>query len=210
MKNMTRMRWCVCLMTVIGMVFPGAAAPGGESQCVVEGKVFDSAKRCGIAGAVIELPLGLETRRAAADSSGRFVISGIPAGRGFIISASMRGYRMASAEITVAPGDTARVELTMPSIYIVFLAPKGGRRFVAGTDVLLRWESGGIETVRIEFSTDGGERWRMIAEGVEASRGEWLWSVPDSPTSRGVIRVIVPGRPEVEARTDSLFSVTST
>jgi hypothetical protein len=68
-------------------------------------------------------------------------------------------------------------------------APSGGEVLSPGTSVPIRWTTvGSIAQVRLEFSSDRGERWSDIIASAP-NTGEYLWTVPPVPTSFGVVRV---------------------
>jgi len=57
--------------------------------------------------------------------------------------------------------------------------PIGGESFVPGETEVIRWdafgETGGF---KLEYTTDGGENWKIIAENVNASMRYYNWFVP--------------------------------
>jgi hypothetical protein len=66
--------------------------------------------------------------------------------------------------------------------------PNGGEVFGVGADTTITWE--GIlptDTVRLDYSTDGGASWSTIAD--TATGLEYRWRVPDSPSSRCLARI---------------------
>jgi len=192
---------CACA----GMAKADAAAGG-----TISGAAVDPVTGRGIEGAIASVHLGLETRIATTDSSGAFVLDAMPEGRGFAIGVAREGHRAALVTTDISPGDTSFVRVELPSVFLSLRAPYGPVHLVAGTDLAVRWESGGIGSVRIEFSADGGERWMILAGRIDASAGEWTWPVPDIPTSRGVIRITAPDRPGIEDRSAAFIAITST
>ena len=72
-----------------------------------------------------------------------------------------------------------------PSIRLT--SPNGGERYHTGERLKIEWD--GIpsgDTVLLEYSVDGGERWRTITE--EASGGEFEWRAPFEVTDRALVR----------------------
>lgn len=76
------------------------------------------------------------------------------------------------------------------------VSPNGGERLRAGTTATIQW--GGVlrggedgDSVRLEFSIDGGATWETIVENVIDSSYHWL--VPFSASSRCRIRVTQTG-----------------
>lgn len=81
--------------------------------------------------------------------------------------------------------------------------PNGGEVFVAGSDTLISWD--GVspdEPVEIEYSTDNGNNWILIASNVKSLA--YKWHVPKTPSNSCLARVTakagykVTDYPEVE------------
>lgn len=206
-RNMTAaLTLAVLAWTGAGVSPPQSFAAGGT----IAGVAVDPVTGRAVEGAVASVPLGLETRTATTDSSGRFILGDMPAGRGFRVFITRKGHRTATLTTDVSPDDTSRVRVELPSVYLSLSSCPDPVHLVAGTDFPVRWESGGMETVRIEFSADGGERWLLLVERTDASSGEWTWPVPDIPTSRGMFRITAPDRPGIEALSGIYIIITST
>lgn len=70
---------------------------------------------------------------------------------------------------------------------LVLKRPNGGEQFIVGSKELLEWK--GIpptDTVTLEYSTDGGQRWNFIAN---AAGLQYTWSVPNTPSNNCLARV---------------------
>jgi subtilisin family serine protease len=69
-------------------------------------------------------------------------------------------------------------------------APNGGEVLPAGSVLTIRWtepEGWAADRADLVVSFDGGETWKLLAEGVGTGRYEW--SVPHIPTTRARVRV---------------------
>jgi hypothetical protein len=77
-----------------------------------------------------------------------------------------------------------RVEITHPA---------KGELLISGTKDSVMWTGGKAnQNVDIEYSTDGGNSWRLdlIAENIPADTGKWHWEVPENIYSRkSLIRI---------------------
>ncbi|MBK9248097.1 MAG: T9SS type A sorting domain-containing protein [Ignavibacteria bacterium] len=74
-----------------------------------------------------------------------------------------------------------------PSAQLRVLAPNGGERFSVGDTTTLRWT--GIlpmDTVRLDYTIDGGVTWMPITN--YATGLEYLWTVPNTPGNRCLLR----------------------
>ncbi|MEW6206913.1 MAG: S8 family serine peptidase [Acidobacteriota bacterium] len=76
---------------------------------------------------------------------------------------------------------------------VSILAPVGGERLMAGNLVRILWEASddkGIQSQRVEFSSDQGARYDVIATLASTARS-FDWKIPPIPTTQGRIRVVV-------------------
>ena len=74
------------------------------------------------------------------------------------------------------------------------IRPNGGEHFIAGSIEELRWSGVSPEQeVMLEFSTDGGSDWMLIAEKAVGLRYEWR--VPPIASDRCLLRVTVVQKP---------------
>ena len=61
---------------------------------------------------------------------------------------------------------------------IGMIAPNGGEQWIVGTTNEIRWASSNIDSVKLEFTLDGGADWNTIAAKVP-SNGLYNWLVPN-------------------------------
>jgi hypothetical protein len=69
------------------------------------------------------------------------------------------------------------------------LSPNGGERWSVGSQQAIRWESDFVSRVRIEYSTDGGQSWRLIRATYDATQQSYQWQVPNTPTENALVRL---------------------
>ncbi len=68
--------------------------------------------------------------------------------------------------------------------------PAGGEGFVPGQQEMIRWDGlKGIGTFTIEYSTDAGSTWNLIANNVSATTQFYNWTVPATVTGEARVRV---------------------
>jgi len=66
--------------------------------------------------------------------------------------------------------------------------PRGGERFAVGRQFTITWtRQPSVGAVKVEFSANGGAEWQTLAASVATTSFEW--TVPDTPTQQGQIRV---------------------
>jgi len=71
------------------------------------------------------------------------------------------------------------------------LSPVGGENWMAGNQYYIQWEAQYLQSIKIEYSTNGGTTWISpeIATAVPASNGTYLWTVPNNPSNQAKIRI---------------------
>jgi hypothetical protein len=136
------------------------------------------------------------------------MLPGIPEGIGIPVAVEKDGFRRVTAAVTVIAGRSTPITLSLSHTYLELLSFHGGW-YIAGTDGEIRWEAGGIRTIRIEFSPNGGRGWLLLADKVDARRGSWTWTVPDMPSRNGLVRITASDRPELTDRSEHPFLITS-
>ncbi len=101
-----------------------------------------------------------------------------------------------------------------PSVFYRFtptpirlVRPDGGEIFYIGDIDTIRWLSSGISTVNIRYSTDAGNFWIDIASSVPAVPGQFLWSVPPTPSEQAEVEIMDASDSTVFFRSDSVFTI---
>ncbi|NNC95261.1 MAG: S8 family serine peptidase [Chitinophagales bacterium] len=89
--------------------------------------------------------------------------------------------------------------------------PFGGEHFVAGETRKLRWDAfGNSGTFTIEYSTDNGGSWNTISNSIPALSRQLDWTVSNTETSKGLIRISRGGNfPGVSSAPFSIYPVPS-
>jgi hypothetical protein len=75
---------------------------------------------------------------------------------------------------------------------ISLFEPVTGDRWETGSIGFVRWESRGVDSVRIYLSSDGGETWTLLVPAVDIHNDEWgnyPLVVPDTLSSQCIIQV---------------------
>lgn len=93
----------------------------------------------------------------------------------------------------------AAFEIIEPSIIIS--NPRAEERVQQKTKLRIEWQSALLETVRIEYSTDGGVTWIEI-DVVPATSGQYTWDVPEVETEEAHIRVLDVNNAEIVSESE--------
>lgn len=91
---------------------------------------------------------------------------------------------------------------------LTLLAPNGGENVTGGSSFTLQWNStGAIDTVKIEYSLDGGSTWMVIASSA-ANTGSFAWNVPDVQTSAALVRISKADNSSIFDTSNAAFTIT--
>jgi len=74
----------------------------------------------------------------------------------------------------------------------------------------LTWTATGVSNVNLQFSSNGGQTWSMIASNIAASLGTYAWIVPNISTTQGLIRVVDALNPSNLDISNNVFTITQT
>ncbi|MFH2137740.1 MAG: DUF2341 domain-containing protein [Candidatus Omnitrophota bacterium] len=87
------------------------------------------------------------------------------------------------------------------------LSPNGGENWVAKSDHSVTWQTKGtISRVKLEYSTDNGLNWSMVASNV-SNAGAYTWILPDAQSVQARIRISDVDDPTVNDQNDATFNI---
>lgn len=72
---------------------------------------------------------------------------------------------------------------------LLVVSPNGGEQFATSSNQLIQWAANTIATVNIEWSSDNGSTWGVLAQNYAANLGSYAWSVSSSSFASNLIRV---------------------
>lgn len=96
--------------------------------------------------------------------------------------------------------DTASITLT---------SPVGGETWIIGSAQTTTWTSNGLDsgdTVKIEYSTDNGSTWNLIASNAP-NTGSYIWTVADAPSTQARVKVSSVNLPVITSTSPSAFII---
>ena len=86
-------------------------------------------------------------------------------------------------------------------------SPNGGEEWVVGNKHPIHWDwSGSITSVRLEYSTDGGTNWMLIASTTQ-NDGDYLWTISNTISGNCFVKVSDVSSPEINDISDGSFSI---
>ncbi len=73
--------------------------------------------------------------------------------------------------------------------YLALLSPNKGDFLINGQNTTIEWFSYGVDNVKIEYSTDNGNQWTVIAESTDATAGNYQWQTNAPASEQFLIRI---------------------
>ncbi len=92
--------------------------------------------------------------------------------------------------------------------YVRVLSPNGSENWLAGTSKSITWTAGSdIANVLIQYSTNNGSTWDSIT--TVTNNGSYSWSVPNSVSTTGRIRITNSANTSLKDSSDNVFTVSN-
>ncbi len=97
--------------------------------------------------------------------------------------------------------------ITWSSPTVTVTSPNGGETLIAGNSYTITWTALGVSAVKLEYSTNNGGTWSTIVSSTPASAGSYNWTVLNTPTTQGLMRVSDASSPNVNDVSNTVFSI---
>ncbi|MBN1302664.1 MAG: T9SS type A sorting domain-containing protein [Melioribacteraceae bacterium] len=89
---------------------------------------------------------------------------------------------------------------------ITVTSPNGGENWETATRKSIIWSSSNVANVKIEYSTNNGAYWSVVAASTE-SDGIYEWIIPDTPSSECLVRISDADDSRVTDVSDNTFTI---
>ena len=89
------------------------------------------------------------------------------------------------------------------------LTPLGGESFIGGQEDTITWQSSGVDYLKIEYSLDSGNEWKVVTASTDAGKGRYAWTVPNQDTKKALIRISDAELSNVNNQNVQPFSITA-
>jgi len=86
-------------------------------------------------------------------------------------------------------------------------SPLGGEIFDGDSQVDITWESEIISTIKIEFSSDGGQNWSTVVANTSVGNSPYNWTVPNITSDDCYLKITTPPLPELYDMNETPFSI---
>jgi hypothetical protein len=87
------------------------------------------------------------------------------------------------------------------------VSPNGGENWAVGTTQNIQWTSTNITNVKIEYSTNNGTSWNIIAASTNAAAGTYSWLIPNTPSTNCLVQISDADYPNVKDQSNSTFTI---
>lgn len=95
----------------------------------------------------------------------------------------------------------------VPSIQLS--SPNGGENWTAGSQQNITWTSNDIANIKIDYSTNNGTNWINIIPSVQATGGNFTWTVPNTPSENCRVLVSDVNNALTNDQSDEKFTISS-
>jgi uncharacterized protein YhfF len=94
-----------------------------------------------------------------------------------------------------------------PVSMVTVTAPNGGENWSVGTNHNITWTRQAVAQVKIEYSTDNGSAWTVVAASVPSISGSYNWTVPNTPSTHCLVRISDVSNSSVNDVSDNTFII---
>lgn len=91
---------------------------------------------------------------------------------------------------------------------LMLRSPAGGEVLYSGSSFSITWQSAGVATINLDFSSDNGASWTPLAASVPASPASWGWTVPSINSTTCKVKIYDPSNTSL-ASTSNVFTIAS-
>ncbi len=116
-------------------------------------------------------------------------------------------YDASRIEVEAISGDNSIIAPT-----ITINTPNGGESWIVGEEYLIEWETEGTnnsirDSLVVEYSSDGGSSWNLIANELEQSVTSYNWTIPADISDDCLVQVYDSTRTTTKDQSDEVFSI---
>ena len=98
-------------------------------------------------------------------------------------------------------------EFTIYQPLLSLIRPNGGEIWVSETPNQIIWSQIFVRKVKLEYSTDNGSTWKLIADSIDADKGSYTWNPPYLYSVKCKVRVSDSFDKDVIDESDGVFTI---
>ncbi len=96
---------------------------------------------------------------------------------------------------------------SIPQPSLSLSSPVGNEIWGIGTVQRITWASNGVANIKIEYSTNTGVNWIVIADIISAVPGYYTWTIPNTPSGNCKIRITDAANPNLTISSSGEFTI---
>jgi hypothetical protein len=90
---------------------------------------------------------------------------------------------------------------------LIVTSPNGGETWIVGTSRAITWSNSGIiNNMSIDYSTNGGQTWLSVVASAP-NTGNYAWTIPATPSESCLVRVSDASVTQIRDTSDAQFSI---
>lgn len=113
------------------------------------------------------------------------------------------------ADVTLIPQNTPFLINLCESMPLSLTSPHGGEYLETGSKHNITWSSSGINSIKLDYSTDNGNSWEIIADNISAASAGYEWIVPNTPSEECRVKISNVSDPELNSVSPVTFTIYS-
>jgi hypothetical protein len=102
--------------------------------------------------------------------------------------------------------DSVFTILALPTINVT--SPNGYETWQVGMSSHITWNSTDVNDVQIDYSINNGNSWIPIINSTPASAGDYLWTVPNTPSTHCRVKITNVSNPAINDISNNNFTIT--
>ena len=99
--------------------------------------------------------------------------------------------------------------LSNPSSPLNLTSPNGEEVWQTGSSHAITWLASSVTNINIFFSTNSGSTWTSIANSVAANSGSYAWTVPNTPSTNCLVRIVNTSDTTVKEESNVVFTISA-
>ncbi|MFH0736446.1 MAG: T9SS type A sorting domain-containing protein [bacterium] len=106
--------------------------------------------------------------------------------------------------------DISNAVFTINKATLLLSTPNGGENWRVGVNHYIVWSGNNIQSIKIEYSTDSGNSWLLIASDVSAASNSYVWNVSTTVSENCKIKVSDMEDYNINAISKNIFTISLT
>jgi photosystem II stability/assembly factor-like uncharacterized protein len=139
-----------------------------------------------------------------------FVMKTINGGDDWVVTTSGTSERLMSVSF---PSDNEGWIVGSKGVILKFYidvevsSPNAGDNWQAGTKEDIKWKNQNVSKLKLEYSTDNGSTWNLIADSISTISQAYTWTIPELESTECLVKISKQENPNVADTTAGNFEI---